>query len=91
MKGPFRHDDLPVLLGLFLLPFAGKLRRKPQRWLGLFLLGMVGAMMAAGVSGCSSGSGSGGGSTPTSHVYPLTVTAASGSLTQSTTVTLTVD
>ena len=91
MKGPFRHDHLPVLLGSFLLPFAGKLRRKPQRWLGLFLLGMVGAMIAAGVSGCSSGAGSGGGSTPTSHVYPLTVTAMSGSLTQSTTLTLTVD
>jgi hypothetical protein len=91
MKGPFRHDDLPVLLGLFLLPFAGKLRRQPQRWLGLFVLGMVGAVMSAGVSGCSSGGRSGGGSTPTSHVYPLTVTAMSGSLTQSTTVTLTVD
>lgn len=92
VKSPFRHDDLPVLLGLFLLPFTGKLRRKAQRWLGLFLLGMVGAMMAAGVSGCgSSGAGSGNGSTPTPHVYPLTVTAASGSLAQSTTVTLTVD
>jgi len=92
VKSPFRHDDLPVLLGLFLLPFTGKLRRKAQRWRGLFLLGMVGAMMAAGVSGCgSSGAGSGNGSTPTPHVYPLTVTAASGSLAQSATVTLTVD
>jgi hypothetical protein len=91
VKSSFRHDDLPVLVGLFLLPFAGKLRRKPQRWLALFLLGVVGAMMAAGVSGCSGGSGSGGGSSPTSHVYPLTVTAMSGSLTQSTTVTLTID
>jgi hypothetical protein len=91
VKSPSRHDDLPVLLGLFVLPFAGKLRKKPQRWLGLFLLSMVGVMMAAGVSGCSSGGGSGDGSTPTSHVYTLTVTAASGSLTQSTTVTLTID
>jgi hypothetical protein len=48
-------------------------------------------IMAAGVCGCSSGGGSSGGSTPTSHAYPLTVTATSGSLTQSTTLTLTVD
>lgn len=80
----------PVLWGLLLLPFAGKMRRLSKR-LGrtaslLFVLA-VGLAAVAGLSGC--GSTSGFFAQPT-QTYTVTVTATSGALSHSTAVTLTV-
>jgi hypothetical protein len=88
---PFHRGALPAVLGLVLLPFAGKLRKSSRRALWLAIVGLAG-FATLGLSAC--GGGGGGGSTPptpTSHSYTLTVTATSGSLTQSTKLTLTVE
>jgi len=88
---PFHRGALPAVLGLVLLPFAGKLRKTSRRALWLAIVGMAGFTML-GLSACGGGGGggTGGNPTPTPHAYTLTVTATSGSLTQSTTLTLTV-
>jgi len=52
-------------------------------------LGLAGAALAAGLTGCGGGGGGGGGGGPQS--YTLTITATSGSLSHSTTVNLTVE
>jgi sugar lactone lactonase YvrE len=88
-ENPFGRGILPML-ALILLPFASRLRRAPQRWLRIVILGIAGAAMAAGVGACGGGGGTSSGSTPTSNTYTLTVTATSGSLTQTTKLTLTV-
>jgi hypothetical protein len=80
----------PVLLGLLLLPFAGKLRRAGKRLgrtISLLLLLAVGMTVMAGLSGCGSNSGFFGQQQKT---YTVLVTATSGTLSHSTTVTLTV-
>jgi ABC-type glycerol-3-phosphate transport system substrate-binding protein len=77
------------MLALILLPFAARLRRAPQQWLRIVILGIAGAAMAAGVSACGGG-GSSSSPAPASSTYTLTVTATSGSLIQSTNLTLTV-
>jgi hypothetical protein len=91
------HEDspnrkLPLLLwAILLLPFAGKLRRAGKRLgrttplLPLLALGM-GAMF--GLSGCGSTSGF---FAQQQKAYTVTVTATSGTLSHSTTVTLTVE
>jgi sugar lactone lactonase YvrE len=77
----------PVALGLLLLPFSGRLRRISKRWSQLaclLLLVTGGAAIVSGVSGC------GGSSTPQTTYYAMTLKATSGSLSQSTTLDLTV-
>jgi hypothetical protein len=92
---PFGSSALPVALGLILLPFIGAPRRFSRHsvrtvCLAVLLIGSF--AMAAALSGCSSGSGGSGGnnSTPQAQAYTLTVAAASGLLSHSTTVSLTV-
>jgi hypothetical protein len=96
LQRPFGAGALPVALGLILLPFAGRLRRSARRlrnpnWsraVCLMVLGLAGAASLAGLAGCGGGSSN---STPTSQTYILTITAASGADSHSTTVSLTVD
>ena len=81
----------PFSLALLLLPFAGRLRRTGKR-LGRMMcaLLLLGAGMAtmAGMSGCGSTSGF---FAQQQQSYTVTVTATSGALSHSTTVTLTVE
>ena len=85
------HRTLPpVALGLLLLPLAG-MRRRLGKTLGrtiftLFLL-LAGASAMAGLSGCGTNSGFFGQPETT---YNVQITATSGSLSHSTSVTLTV-
>jgi hypothetical protein len=81
---------IPVAFALFLLPLAGtrRMRRNGQkfsRYLGLLLLALAGVAATTALSGCGSNPG---GKTGTS--YTINVTATSGSVTQTTAVTVTV-
>jgi hypothetical protein len=72
-----------------LLPFAGRLRRAGKqmpRTLSLLLLAAAGFAAGAGVSGCGS-TGSGFFGHP-EQTYSVVITATSGSISHSTTVTL---
>ncbi|MGD0858639.1 MAG: Ig-like domain repeat protein [Terracidiphilus sp.] len=80
---PFRGGALPIALGLILLPFAGKMRKRAFRWYGLAALALAGAALAVGLAGC--------GVNLTPQTSTVTITAASGSLTHSITVSLTVE
>ena len=73
---------LPVALGLILLPFGFRMRRRVRGWACTVWLLIIGVALAAGVTACGgggSGSGVGGSSTPPQN-YVLTVTATAGSL-----------
>jgi DNA-binding beta-propeller fold protein YncE len=87
---PYGH--LPrVLLSLLLLPFVGGWRRVGKglgRTLSVIALLVVGSAALAGLSGCSSG---GGFFAQQTQSYTVTVTATSGTLSHSTTVTFTVE
>jgi ribosomal protein S11 len=80
----------PVLWGILLLPFAGKMRRVGKR-LGktasLLLLLAASVAAVAGISGCGGGSGFFGHS---QQATTVTVTATAGTLSRSTEVTLNV-
>lgn len=84
----FPRATWPVVLGLVLLPFAGRLRRASKRWAFSLLLLIAPLAIGFGVSGC--GGGSSQQTQPSTQTYTLTVTATSGTLTQSTTLTLVV-
>ncbi|HEY6376298.1 MAG TPA: Ig-like domain repeat protein [Edaphobacter sp.] len=76
----------PIAFAVLLLPFAclKRYRRRPQR----LLVWMLAALVSLGtVSGC----GEGGYFSQTEQTYTITVTATSGTLVRSTTVTLTVE
>jgi hypothetical protein len=73
---PLGGSALPVALGLFLLPFAGILRKTAYRWRSLAVLALAGAALAAGLAGCQQ-------STYTPQSFSLAVTAASGPLSHS--------
>jgi hypothetical protein len=81
---------LPLLLGVLLLPFAGKLRLAGKR-MGTAILCLwlfaAGAAAIAGLSGCASGNGFFGQAPKT---YTVTVTVTAGTLSHSTNLTLTV-
>jgi hypothetical protein len=81
----------PFSLALLLLPFAGRLRKSGTRlgrMLAVVLLAGAGAATLAGLSGCGSNTGS---SAQTQQSYTVTVTGASGALSHTSTVTLTVE
>jgi sugar lactone lactonase YvrE len=86
------NRQLPtVLWGILLLPFARRLRRASKRLrkgLSLLLLLAAGAAAVAGMSGCGSTNGYFGQSQQT---YTVTITATSGNVSRSTTVSLTVE
>jgi hypothetical protein len=81
----------PLLWALLLLPFAGRLRRAGKhlgRTISLLLLLGLGLGAMVGLSGCGSTSGL---FAQQQKTYTVTVTATSGTLSHSTTVTLTVE
>jgi hypothetical protein len=82
-RNPFGSRALPVVLGLALLPFAGRLRRGRARLARLAVLFAIGAALAAGFTGCDAKT------SPQS--FSFTITAASGSLSHSLTPGLTVE
>jgi sugar lactone lactonase YvrE len=87
---PFRSAPLAAL-GLLLLPFAGRLRkasRKLGRGAGLALALLISIVGIAAMTGCGGKPSGYFGQAPQS--YTITVTATSGNLTHSTTVTLNV-
>jgi hypothetical protein len=87
---PFRSAPLAAL-GLILLPFAGRLRkasRKLGRGAGLALALLISIVGIAAMTGCGGKPSGYFGQAPQS--YTITVTATSGNLTHSTTVTLNV-
>ena len=92
MPGALGKAGLPLALGMLLLPFARRWRKTARRLHLLFLaaiagIGLLGAAM--GMTGCGGSATGFFGQTPQN--YTITVTATSGSLSHSTTVTLTVE
>jgi hypothetical protein len=81
---PFGGGALPLALSLILLPFAGRLRKAARQWKRLAVLALLGAALAVGLNGCGSNA------KLNSQGYSLTVTAASGSLSHSASLKLTV-
>lgn len=81
---PFAGGSLPLAFCLIVLPFAGRLRKTARRWKSLALLVLVGGLLAVGLSGCAHNN------SLKSQSYSLTVTAASGPLSHSTNLQLTV-
>ena len=83
--------------GLILLPFVGRLRQSSVIWRSRLLSGWLSvalpviavAASLVGLAGCASRSS--GFFTQPSQTYTLIITANSGSLSHSTTVTLTVE
>jgi hypothetical protein len=87
---PF-HGLPAVLLGLLLLPFAGRMRRLGKRMgrnLTLLALLMVGIVGMAGLSGCASNNGF---FNQPSQSYSVTVTVSVGADSHSNNLTLTVE
>jgi hypothetical protein len=87
---PFDGGSLAIALGLILLPFAARLRkarRRLSRLACLVVLALAGLSLATGLTAC------GGSSNPSSapQTYTLTVTGTTGSLSNTFTVTLTVE
>jgi hypothetical protein len=89
-KNAPRRNIPPVLWGILLLPFAGRMRRVGQR-LGkmssILMLMVFGLAATAALCGCGSVNGFFGQS---QQVYTVTVTATSGTVSHSTDLTLTV-
>jgi len=85
--------DLPLVALAVLLPFAAGIRKPGNalRFIRMVMIvaGMGGLYMLAGCGGGGGSSGGGGGSQP--QTYNITVTATSGTLSHSTTVTITVE
>ncbi|UWZ84551.1 FG-GAP-like repeat-containing protein [Occallatibacter riparius] len=90
---PFRTRALPIALGLLVLPWLLPVRRRARNWLLPLLLVVFGLASLGLVNGCGGGSsgGSGGGGGGQPQTYNLTVSATTGSLSQTTKLTLTVN
>lgn len=94
----FGSRALPLALGLIAVPWLLPLRRRARRWFLAVCLATAGFVSAGAFSGCGGGSsggatggGGGGGGGGTPQNYTLTVSATSGSLVQTTKLTLTVE
>jgi hypothetical protein len=88
-----RGVALAMFGGIFLLPFAGRLRRpagKMGRFVGLMLLLIAATGAALGLTACGGGGASGYFGQQQKN-YTVTITAASGTLSHSTTVTFYVE
>jgi hypothetical protein len=83
-RAPFSRKSLPLALSLILLPFAARLRKTARRWRSLFVLALLGIALSVGLTACGSNAQF------KSQAYSLTVTAASGGLSHTTTLSLTI-
>jgi hypothetical protein len=83
-RAPFSPRSLPLALSLILLPFAARLRKTARRWRSLFVLAFLGISLSLGLTACGSNAQF------KSQAYSLTVTAASGGLSHTTTLSLTI-
>jgi hypothetical protein len=81
-RGPLGYGAIPVTLGVLMLPFAGKLRRRRRALTGWIVLAALSGALALGITGC--------GAKLSSENFSFNVTATSGSLSHSVTVHLTV-
>ncbi len=96
-RSPISGGPMTLAFGLMLLPFAVRLRqssvirrsRQLNAWLRVALPAIAVAASLLGLVGCASRSS--GFFTQPSQTYTLTITATTGSLSHSTTVTLTVE
>jgi hypothetical protein len=92
---PLNRDPWTVALGLILLPLIGRLRGKGKGLRAMVwfpILCLAGASIALGLNACGGGSGGGGGTTTTPpQTYTLTISAISGKLSNTATVTLIVE
>lgn len=85
---PFGGQRWPLTLAvLALAPFARRYRKRWLASLSLLVVMAAGLIAGLGLSGCG---GSGKQTSPTQQSYTLTVTATSGTLTESTNLTLTI-
>jgi hypothetical protein len=80
--GPLGGSALPVVLGLILLSFAGRMRRGRAGLTRFVVVATLSAALALGMMGC--------GAKLSSESFSFTVTAASGSLSHSVAAQLTV-
>ena len=88
---PFGKAFAPVALGMLLLPFSRRMRKNARRLAratSLALLLLAGLAATAGLTGCGTTSGF---FAQQQQTYNIVVTGTSGTLTHSTTVTLTVE
>jgi hypothetical protein len=91
---PFGTGSLPIDVALMLLPVVGILRKGRRCLKGivfLLVLGAGGAMGALLLNGCGGGGTSIGSQQRQSTIYTLTVMANAGTISQNTTLTLTVE
>jgi hypothetical protein len=82
-RSPFGGGALPVVLGLILLPVAGRMRKARALLARLMVLLVIGAALAVGFTGC--------GAKTSPQSFTFSVTAASGSLSHSLAPGLTVE
>ncbi|MEG9438125.1 Ig-like domain repeat protein [Edaphobacter sp. HDX4] len=90
---PLNWEASPVVVGLILLPFGGRLRRSRSRvaTTAVLIVMVIASMIGmAGLTGCSSGKDAGSGGQSSGQTYDFTVTATSGALSHTTTLHLTV-
>jgi hypothetical protein len=83
-----------ALLGILLLPFAGKMRRVGKRLgrtMAILLLLTAGVVSMAGINGCTNSGASSILSAQQKQTYTMVETVTSGALSHSTTITLTVE
>jgi hypothetical protein len=87
---PFLSHAAPFAFALLLLPFAGRIRRSGKRMarmLSVLLILAAGAAATAGVTGC----GGSGFFASAAKTYTINVSITAGSLSQATTLNLTVE
>lgn len=89
LASPFGQGALPVALGLFLLPFASRLRKAGRKLRHAMVIVVAGVALMAGLTAGFSGCGGGGTPRPP-RSYGLSLTATSGSYSTSAPLTLTV-
>jgi hypothetical protein len=86
---PFAARALPIALAMLVLPFLLPQRRKWRGWFTASCLAVLALGAVWSLSGCGGGGGKGGGG-GSPQTYNLTMTATTGSISQSIKLTLTV-